>query len=152
MERVEETSVSVIDRIAARQILDSRGNPTVEVDVLESARWVAQPFRRGVPPASTRRVELRDGDPQVLPRQRRPAGGRKRRSPSRPGRAWSRRRYQAAVDGRLIELDGTPNKSALGANALLGVSLAVAKAAAGRRRPVAVPLAGREEAVVLPCR
>ena len=50
---------------------------------------------------------------------------------------------QAAVDARLIELDGTPNKSALGANALLGVSLAVAKAAAADAGLSALPLAGR---------
>jgi enolase len=119
-----------IRSVRARQVLDSRGNPTVEVDVhLRSARG------RAIVPsgASTGRheaVELRDGDPTHF------GGKGVRRAVANVNDVIAPRLLgmpaadQAAVDRLLIELDGTPNRSRLGANAILGVSLACAHAAA----------------------
>ena len=119
-----------IQRIVAREILDSRGNPTVEVDA-----WVSGGRGRAAVPsgASTgehEANELRDGSAKRY-------GGRGvRRAVDNVNRVIARAlrgmdaRRQQAIDRRLIELDGTPTKSRLGANAILGVSLAVAKAAA----------------------
>jgi enolase len=121
--------LSAIERIHARQIIDSRGNPTVEVEVaLESGARGMAAVPSGASTGEFEAVELRDG-----------------------GDAWagkgvsaavanvngeiaaalnSARPEQGALDRTMIELDGTPNKGRLGANAILGVSLAVAKAAA----------------------
>lgn len=122
---------TAIDRVRAREILDSRGNPTVEVDVVLSDGALG---RAAVPSgASTgahEAVELRDGDTSRY-------GGRgvlkamenvqREIEPRLRGRDAL---DQLAIDQALLELDGTPNKARLGANAILGASLAVAKAAA----------------------
>src|SRR5690606_27948105 len=120
---------SIID-VTGRQVFDSRGNPTVEVDVvLDDGSF----GRAIVPPgASTRAheaVELRDGGKPFLGKD-----------VTRAADFVNTEIYseiegldaldQVAVDRTMIELDGTPNKNRLGANAILGVSLAVAKAAA----------------------
>lgn len=120
-----------IDEIVAREILDSRGNPTVEVDVLLENSVIG---RAAVPSgASTgehEAVELRDGD------SKRYGGKGTRRAvenvnkviaPALVGRSVFRQRD---IDNMLLSLDGTENKRVLGANAVLGVSLAVARAAA----------------------
>jgi enolase len=132
-----------IERIAAREILDSRGNPTVEVDA-----WVSGGHGRAAVPsgASTgehEANELRDGD------AKRYGGKGVRRAVENVNRTIARAlrgkdpRRQDDIDLRLIELDGTPNKSRLGANALLGVSLAIAKAvAAALERPLYRHLGG----------
>ena len=120
-----------IDHIHARQILDSRGNPTVEVDVTTSEGQIG---RAAVPSgASTgeyEAVELRDGDKKVFMGkgvQKAVENVNKKIAGALKGAdVFS----QKAVDYQLIELDGTENKGKLGANAILGVSLAVAKAAA----------------------
>ena len=120
---------AIVD-IIGREILDSRGNPTVEVDVVlaDGSRG-----RAGVPSgASTgthEAVELRDGG-AALSRQ-----GRAQRRRSRQWRTFDAlsgmdAEAQVKIDETMIALDGTPNKGRLGANAILGVSLAVAKAAA----------------------
>ena len=118
-----------ITRLAAREILDSRGNPTVEVDV-----WADGAFGRAAVPsgASTGQreaLELRDGD-----RTRYLGKGVRRAVANVNGEIADALRGQAldqrTLDRRLIELDGTPAKSRLGANALLGVSMAAAKAGA----------------------
>jgi enolase len=122
---------SRIADVRAREILDSRGNPTVEVDVLLEAGAVG---RAAVPSgASTgafEALELRDGDPKRYSGK----GVRKaveniteRITPELIGYEASEQRL---IDQRMFDLDGTPDKSGLGANAILGVSLAVAKAAA----------------------
>ena len=116
--------------IVAREILDSRGNPTVEVDVMLSDGSMG---RAGVPSgASTgvhEAVELRDGGPRYLGK-----GVLKAVEAANTeifeALAGMDATEQAAIDARLIELDGTANKGRLGANAILGVSMAVAKAAA----------------------
>ncbi len=140
--------MSAITKVHARQVLDSRGNPTVEVEVVAGA------LGRAIVPsgASTgvhEAVELRDG-----------------------GSTWNGKGVstavanvngeiasavagldaadQAAVDLRLIELDGTPNKGRLGANAVLGVSLAVAKAAAAAAGVSFFRHLGGEDATTLP--
>ena len=120
-----------IERVHAREILDSRGNPTVEVEVALTSGIVG---RAAVPSgASTGQheaVELRDGDEgRYLGRGVLRAVGNVN-STIAPAVAGMDPSDQAAVDGRLNELDGTPNKGNLGANGILGVSLAVAKAAA----------------------
>ena len=122
--------MSSIARVHGRQILDSRGNPTVEVDVqLESGAFgrAAVPSGRVDRRARGRRAARRR---LGLGRQGRDEGGRERRRRDRGAPCRAGRRDQAALDRELIELDGTPNKGRLGANAILGVSLAVAKAAA----------------------
>ena len=123
--------MSAIQRVIAREILDSRGNPTVEVDVQLEDGCVG---RAGVPSgASTgeaEALELRDGD------KRRFLGKGVETAVANinnviAGELIGRdARAQESVDARMCELDGTPNKAKLGANAILGVSLAVAKAAA----------------------
>jgi enolase len=123
---------AAITHVHAREVLDSRGNPTVEVDV---GLWGGAGGRAIVPSgASTGRheaVELRDGDPARY-------GGKGVRNAVANVRDVIAPRLlgmpatdQALVDRTLCELDGTPNKSRLGANAILGVSLACARAAAG---------------------
>ena len=145
--------MSAIREVHARQILDSRGNPTVEVDVgLESGASGRAAVPSGASTGEFEAVELRDG-----------------------GKAWNGKGVtqavanvngeiaqavigmdaadQAAIDQALIELDGTPNKARLGANAILGVSLAVAKAAAAEDGPAALPLPRRRAArTCCPCR
>ena len=123
--------MTMIDYIDAHEILDSRGNPTVEVVVVTDEGAVG---RAAVPSgASTgahEAVELRDGDAARY-------GGKGVRTAVAnvvdniaPALLGEDAADQAAIDARLIELDGTPNKASLGANAILGVSLACAHAAA----------------------
>jgi enolase len=137
--------MSAIEVVLGRQILDSRGNPTVEVDVhLESGASGRAVSPSGASTGTNEAVELRDG-----------------------GDAWGGKGVQNAVDyvnGEIsdllegydaedqravdfvmIDLDGTPNKARLGANAILAVSLATAKAAAHGERPTAVPVPRRRE-------
>lgn len=143
--------MALIDQLVARQILDSRGNPTLEVDVLTSAGVLG---RAAVPSgASTgehEAVELRDHDETVYM-------GKSvyQAIDNVNNRIAEELKHcyvldQAGIDQRLIDLDGTPAKSRLGANAILGVSLAVAKAAAAT---VGLPLyryVGGVDAHVLP--
>jgi len=120
-----------IESVKAREIIDSRGNPTVEVEVLlvdGSAGMASVPS--GASTGKYEAVELRDGD------KNRYGGLGVLRAVDNVNRGIAPELVgmsvldQAAIDGRLIELDGTANKSRLGANAILGVSLAVAKAGA----------------------
>src|SRR5450432_4433063 len=120
-----------IEFIQARQILDSRGNPTVEVDVLLEDGTVG---RAAVPSgASTgeyEAVELRDDDKKVYVGKGVLKAVDNVNTKIAPELMGLDPRDQEAIDQLMIELDGTPNKSKLGANAILGVSMAVAKAAA----------------------
>ena len=123
--------MSTIQKIHARQILDSRGNPTVEVDIITSEGVMG---RAAVPSgASTGKheaVELRDDD------KGRFMGKGVSQAVENVNKAIAEKLVgtsvfeQSLIDHTMIELDGTPNKAKLGANAILGVSLAVAKAAA----------------------
>jgi len=123
--------VSEIRTVHAREILDSRGNPTVEVEVwLDSGAFGRAMVPSGASTGTREAVELRDDDDTRY-------GGKGVRQAVRnvtetiaPEVEGLEATEQAAVDRALLELDGTPNKSGLGANALLGVSLAVARAGA----------------------
>jgi len=123
--------VSAISGVFAREILDSRGNPTVEVEVqLDSGAWGRAAVPSGASTGKREAVELRDGDSQ------RYRGKGVQRAVKNVEETIAAEidgmdaTEQAAVDQALLELDGTPNKAALGANAILAVSLAVARAGA----------------------
>src|SRR5213596_4157250 len=140
-----------ISQIRAREILDSRGNPTIEVDVgLERGALGRAAVPSGASTGEHEAWELRDGD-----RRRFGAKGVKkavanvnhRIAPVLKG--WDARE-QARIDNKLIELDGTPNKKNLGANALLAVSLAVAHAAAAAENLPLFRYLGGNDAKILP--
>jgi enolase len=119
--------------IAARQILDSRGNPTVEVEVaLDGGALGRAAVPSGASTGSKEAIELRDGDAAAYGGkgvQRAVAAVNGELCDALLGRDALR---QTALDQAMIELDGTANKSRIGANAILGVSLALAKAAAAQ--------------------
>ena len=121
---------TIVD-ISARQILDSRGNPTVEVDVvLEDGSFGRAAVPSGASTGAHEAVELRDGDKSVyLGKGVLKAVEAVNGELAETIVGWEAE-DQIAIDTAMIELDGTPNKARLGANAILGVSLAVAKAAA----------------------
>jgi len=122
--------VSAIASIHARQILDSRGNPTVEVEVvLESGARGRAAVPSGASTGEFEAVELRDGGERWVGKgvARAVANVNEEIAAALKG---ARAADQGALDQTMIELDGTPNKGRLGANAILGVSLAAAKAAA----------------------
>jgi len=123
--------MSTIAGIQARQILDSRGNPTVEVDVItETGIFGRAAVPSGASSGKHEAVELRDGDPTNY------LGKGVLKAVSHINTVLAEELSgwpifdQNGIDAKMIELDGTENKSKLGANAILGVSLAVAKAAA----------------------
>src|SRR5690348_18167522 len=126
-----DTTVATIEAIGAREILDSRGNPTVEVEVaLDDGTLARAAVPSGASTGAFEANELRDGDPKRY-------GGKGVEGAVENVNetiAEAVQGYDATeqrlVDQALLDLDGTPEKSNLGANAILGVSLAVAKAAA----------------------
>src|SRR6476469_5313680 len=125
-----ETTMSYIADIHARQILDSRGNPTVEVDVItEDGQLGRAAVPSGASTGKHEAVELRDGDKNVYMGK----GVLKAVSNVNDIIAEQLIGYtvndQTGIDAKLLEIDGTENKSKLGANAMLAVSMAVAKAA-----------------------
>lgn len=141
---------AIID-IHGRQIVDSRGNPTVEVDVtLEDGSFGRAAVPSGASTGAYEAVEKRDGD-----KSRWLGKGVSEAVDAVNGEISEAilgidAEDQAAIDARMIELDGTPNKSRLGANAILGVSLAVAKAAAEARGLPLYRYIGGVSATVLP--
>src|SRR5512141_1871830 len=122
---------TIIESISALEILDSRGNPTVEVEVtLADGSWGRAAVPSGASTGVHEALELRDGD------KSRYQGKGVTKAVEHVNNeiadellGWDAVE-QKAIDMALLELDGTPNKSKLGANAILGTSLAVAKAAA----------------------
>jgi enolase len=123
--------MSEIRSIHAREVLDSRGNPTVEVEVwLDSGGFGRAMVPSGASTGKREAVELRDADTSRYLGKGVRQAVRNVIEVIAPEIEGLEAAEQAAVDRALLELDGTPNKSALGANALLGVSLAVARAAA----------------------
>ncbi|HEY8470977.1 MAG TPA: phosphopyruvate hydratase [Longimicrobiales bacterium] len=143
--------MSAIREVRAREILDSRGNPTVEADVvLESGAWGRAAVPSGASTGEFEALELRDGD-------RKRYGGKgvlqavanvnTRIAPAVRGLEAS---DQRAVDRAMIELDGTPNKASLGANAILAVSLACARAAAAEAGLPLYRYLGGDDATLLP--
>jgi len=139
--------MSTIIEVHAREILDSRGNPTVEVDVrLEDGAFGRAAVPSGASTGTKEAVELRDGD------KTRYLGKGVQKAVANVNGAIANALHgfdgdQEALDRRLIDLDGTENKGRLGANALLGVSLANAHAvAASRRMPLWQHLANGAQA------
>lgn len=122
--------MEIID-VFAREILDSRGNPTVEVEVtLEDGSVGRVAVPSGASTGAFEALELRDKDPKRFHGKGVLKAVANVNDEIRPEVVGMDASEQAAIDRLLIELDGTPEKSRLGANAILGVSLAVAKAAA----------------------
>ncbi len=119
-----------IEQIHARQIMDSRGNPTVEVDVITESGFGRAAVPSGASTGAHEAVELRDGDKSVF------LGKGVLKAVENVNNVISNAlegmdvTEQEEIDAALLELDGTPNKANLGANAILGVSLACAKAGA----------------------
>jgi enolase len=127
--------MSLLRSLHAREILDSRGNPTIEVDVmLDDGAFGRAMVPSGASTGAHEALELRDGD------KKRFGGKGVLKAVANVNTIIASAlkgcdaRDQKAIDARLIALDGTPNKSNLGANAILGVSLAVAHAAAASRK------------------
>jgi len=143
--------MTAITDIIAREILDSRGNPTVEVDViLEDDTRGRAAVPSGASTGAHEAVELRDGD-----RGRYFGKGVQKAVASIETEIFDaiggmEAEAQARIDETMIALDGTPNKARLGANAILGVSLAVAKAAAAANRMPLYRYVGGTQARVLP--
>ena len=139
-----------IEHVHARQILDSRGNPTVEVELsLRSGAWGRAAVPSGASTGEFEATELRDGGADWMGK------GVSRAVDSVNGEIATAVRgqdaaSQAALDRMLITLDGTPNKSRLGANALLAVSLAAAHASAAEERQPLWRYLGGETAHILP--
>jgi enolase len=140
-----------IDAIFAREILDSRGNPTVEVEVaLLGGAWGRAAVPSGASTGVHEALELRDGD------RRRYGGKGVLQAVANVNDVLADELFgwdatgQAEIDARLLELDGTPNKEKLGANAMLGVSLAVARAAANALQMPLYRYIGGVHAHVLP--
>src|SRR5256884_8594888 len=144
-------SKTSIRYIIAREILDSRGNPTIEVDVrVEGGALGRAAIPSGASTGEHEAVQLRDGD------KRRFGGKGVRKAVANVNekiapvlKGWDAR-DQANIDSKLIELDGTPTKKHLGANATLAISLAVAHAAAAAERLPLFRYLGGPEARVLP--
>jgi enolase len=142
--------MSQIEHVHARQILDSRGNPTVEVELsVRSGAWGRAAVPSGASTGEFEATELRDGGSDWMGK------GVSRAVQNVNGEIATAVRgqdasSQAALDRMLIELDGTPNKSRLGANAILAVSLAAAHAAAAEERLPLWRYLGGESAHVLP--
>ncbi|MBS1651706.1 MAG: phosphopyruvate hydratase [Bacteroidetes bacterium] len=143
--------MSFINNITARQILDSRGNPTVEVDVVTDNGILGRAaVPSGASTGSHEAVELRDNDKtQYL--------GKSVHKAVENVNTIIRENLKGAyvldqnnIDNLMLELDGTPNKATLGANAILGVSLAVAKAAAEESRMPLYRYVGGVSASLLP--
>ncbi|MHB2210672.1 phosphopyruvate hydratase [Methylobacterium sp. CM6257] len=123
--------MTAITNISAREILDSRGNPTVEVDViLEDGSFGRAAVPSGASTGAHEAVELRDGDKNRFLGKGVLKAVEAAQTEILDAIGGMEAEDQVAVDEAMIELDGTPNKARLGANAILGVSLAVAKAAA----------------------
>ncbi len=143
--------MSFINNITARQILDSRGNPTIEVDVITDNGTLG---RAAVPSgASTgthEAVELRDNDKAIYLGKSVYHAVNNVNTVIRENLKGSYVLDQAEIDGRMIEMDGSANKENLGANAILGVSLAVAKAAAEETRTPLYRYVGGVNANMLP--
>jgi enolase len=143
--------VSLIADVRARQILDSRGNPTIEVDVrLEDGTFARAGVPSGASTGAHEALELRDGDKAIY--QGKGVLNAVRNVNERIANALRGCSAfdQAGIDRRMLDLDGTPNKSNLGANAILGTSLAVLRAAANARDVAVYEYVGGVGARTLP--
>jgi len=143
-----------IASVRAREILDSRGNPTLEAEVATTGGHLGRAaVPSGASTGTREAVELRDGDPsryggKGVSRAVGHVNGEIARAVA--GRPLGGRAEQEALDRALVDLDGTETKSRLGANAILGVSLAAARAAAAARGEPLYRFLGGEDATLLP--
>jgi enolase len=142
---------TAIASIRGREILDSRGNPTVEVEIfLEGGAWGRAAVPSGASTGGHEAIELRDGDGKRYLGKGVLKAVRHVNEVLAQALAGKDARDQEAIDRLMIQLDGTSNKARLGANALLGVSLACAHAAAQAEGLALFRYLGGEEAVTLP--
>ena len=142
--------MSKISHVAAREVLDSRGNPTVEVDVtLTSGATGRAIVPSGASTGAHEATELRDGGTRFKGKGVLNAVANVNNEIS-TALVGSDASNQSAIDSTLCELDGTPNKSRLGANAILGASLATAHASAADRNMPLFKSIGGDDACVLP--
>ena len=142
--------MSKISHVAAREVLDSRGNPTVEVDVtLASGATGRAIVPSGASTGAHEATELRDGGTRFKGKGVLNAVANVNSEIS-TALVGSDASNQSAIDNTLCELDGTPNKSRLGANAILGASLATAHASASERKMPLFQSIGGDDACVLP--
>jgi len=142
--------VSEIVNIHGREIFDSRGNPTVEVDVrLESGALGRAAVPSGASTGQREAVELRDGEARLGGKGVRKAVGNVNRDIATAVKGMDAA-DQRGLDHALIDLDGTPNKGRLGANAILGVSMAVAKAQAAEDEVSLFQHMGGDDANLMP--
>jgi len=142
--------MSKISHVAAREVLDSRGNPTVEVDVtLASGATGRAIVPSGASTGAHEATELRDGGTRFKGKGVLNAVANVNGEIS-TALVGSDASNQSAIDNTLCELDGTPNKSRLGANAILGASLATAHASAAERKLPLFTAIGGDDACVLP--
>lgn len=143
--------MSFINNITARQILDSRGNPTIEVDVVtENGILGRAAVPSGASTGSHEAVELRDNDKSIYMGKSVYKAINNVNTVIREGLKGSYIFDQTEIDAKMIEMDGTLNKANLGANAILGVSLAVARAAAEESRMPLYRYVGGVNANLLP--
>ncbi|MFC1536597.1 phosphopyruvate hydratase [Pseudomonadota bacterium] len=142
--------MSEIVSVHGREIFDSRGNPTVEVDVrLESGAFGRAAVPSGASTGQREAVELRDGDKRLGGKGVRKAVGHVNKGIASAVKGMDGA-DQRGLDHLLIELDGTPNKGRLGANAILGVSMAVAKAQAAEDEVSLFQHMGGDDANLMP--
>lgn len=142
--------MSDIVKVHGREIFDSRGNPTVEVDVeLASGAFARAAVPSGASTGSREAVELRDGDTRLGGKGVRKAVGHVNVEIAAAVAGFDAADQQG-LDDKLIALDGTPNKGRLGANAILGVSMAVAKAQATEQGQSLFRYLGGADANLLP--
>ncbi len=148
---VNTNEISIIEDVAAREILDSRGNPTIEVEVLlMSGESGVAAVPSGASTGAHEAVELRDGDKSRYGGKGVLTAVNNVNEAIREAIVGLDATDQVTLDELMIELDGTPNKGALGANAILGVSLAVAKAAANTQQQPLYRYLGGVSARTLP--
>ena len=144
MARNRNDSTAAIVDIHARAILDSRGNPTVEVDVLEDGSLGRAAVPSGASTGAHEAVELRDGDKsRWVGKGVDKAVARRSTARSPTPSVGFDAEDQADIDAAMIDLDGTENKGRLGANAILGVGLAVAQGGGRCARAAALSLCRR---------
>src|SRR5512141_1557218 len=143
--------MSKISSLRAREVLDSRGNPTVEVEAtLDDGAFGRAIVPSGASTGVHEALELRDGDKKRFGGKGVLTAVANVNTKIFPALKGADALDQKAIDARLIALDGTPNKSSLGANAILGVSLALAHAAAASRKIPLYRSLGGEQAHLLP--
>src|SRR5260221_117035 len=148
---VNTNEITIIEDVAAREILDSRGNPTIEVEVLlMSGESGVAAVPSGASTGAHEAVELRDGDKSRYGGKGVLTAVNNVNEAIREAIVGLDATDQVTLDELMIELDGTPNKGALGANAILGVSLAVAKAAANTQQQPLYRYLGGVSARTLP--